>query len=241
MHEVVALIIAGGTGQRMGSDTPKQFLPLAGRPVLAHTLAAFETHPDITHIVVVCVEGWLDSVRDIASAYDITKLADVIPGGETGHDSIRSGVFRVEALYGADSIVLVHDAIRPLVSAEIISGCVATTREHGNATTAIHAVEAMLVTDDWRSCAELYPRSRLARTQTPQGFMTGDLAAMHRTWQAAGKPPVVASCELAIQSGHPVFLTLGSEMNVKLTTPDDIAICEALMLTTGTRGPDPRP
>ena len=129
----IALIIAGGRGMRMGQEIPKQFLTVHDKPVIAYTLEAFEKHPDVDVIAVVCVEGWDSILSAYARQYRITKLKHIFPGGENGQGSIRNGVFGLEKLYGKDDIVLIHDAIRPMVSQDIISGCIATTREHGSA------------------------------------------------------------------------------------------------------------
>ena len=129
----IALIIAGGRGMRMGQEIPKQFLTVYDKPVIAYTMEAFEKHPDIDVIAVVCVEGWESILGAYARQYHITKLKHIIPGGANGQGSIRNGVFELEKHYAADDLVLIHDAIRPMVSQDIISGCIATAREHGSA------------------------------------------------------------------------------------------------------------
>lgn len=119
----IALIIAGGKGQRMQQEIPKQFLNVNDKPVIIYTLEAFQSHPDIDKIGVVCVDGWHDILRAYARQYRIDKLDWVVSGGENGQSSIRNGVFHAEKLYGDGDIILVHDAIRPMVSHEIISDC----------------------------------------------------------------------------------------------------------------------
>ena len=215
----------------MGSDIPKQFLELGGVPVLARTMKNFQDHPEVTAISAVIVEGWEDEMRRLADLYGISKLVSVVLGGDTGHESIRNGIFELESRFSADAVVLVHDAIRPLTSADVITRCIETTRVHGNGITAIHAAEVMLVTDDWASACEVFPRNRLARAQTPQGFGLGRLAELHREAMRRDLPPPVASCELAIALGETVHLSLGSQLNLKLTTPDDMVMAEALLAT----------
>ena len=181
-----ALIIAGGSGERMGQDIPKQF--------------------------------------------NISKLNDVITGGANGQESIRNGVFELEKHCKAEDIVLVHDAIRPMVSAEIISDCIVKTKKYGCAIATIPCAEAMLQTDDGEISSGSYPRDRLKRTQTPQGFKLGELCELHREALKKGITNSIASCTLMIEMGHQVYFSAGSEKNLKLTTVEDIDIFKALLM-----------
>lgn len=229
----IALIIAGGRGMRMGQEIPKQFLTVHDKPVIAYTLEAFEKHPDVDVIAVVCVEGWDSILSAYARQYHITKLKHIFPGGENGQGSIRNGVFGLEKLYGPDDIVLIHDAIRPMVSQDIISGCIATAREHGSAIVTIPCQEAMLETDDGRTTHAAYPRENLKRTQTPQGFPLSRICAAHRRALEAGITNSVASCTLMVELGETIWFCAGSEKNIKLTTPDDLEIFKALLQLRG--------
>lgn len=225
----VALIIAGGRGMRMGQEIPKQFLTVHDKPVIAYTLEAFQKHPDIDAIAVVCVEGWESILAAYARQYGITKLRHIVPGGENGQASIRNGVFELEKHYAPEDLVLVHDAIRPMVSQDIISGCIATAREHGSAIVTIPCQEAMLETEDQVSTNSAYPRERLKRTQTPQGFPIGRICDAHRRALEKGITNSVASCTMMVELGETIYFCAGSEMNIKLTTPDDMEIFKALL------------
>lgn len=226
----IALIIAGGSGNRMHQDIPKQFLTVNEKPVIVYTLEAFQAHPEIDAIAVVCIEGWEHVLQAYAKQFNITKLKHVVPGGENGQSSIRNGVYELEKLYDKDDIVLIHDAIRPMVSAEIISDCITKTRKYGNAITVIPCAEAMIQTEDAIVSTGSYPRDRLKRTQTPQGFKIGDIAQLHRDALEAGITNSVASCTLMIEMGKQVYFSNGSEKNIKLTTVDDIDIFKALLV-----------
>ena len=226
----IALIIAGGSGNRMHQDIPKQFLTVNEKPVIVYTLEAFQAHPEIDAIAVVCIEGWEHVLQAYAKQFNITKLKHVVPGGENGQSSIRNGVYELEKLYDKDDIVLIHDAIRPMVSAEIISDCITKTRKYGNAITVIPCAEAMIQTEDAIVSTGSYPRDRLKRTQTPQGFKIGDIAQLHRDALKAGITNSVASCTLMIEMGKQVYFSNGSEKNIKLTTVDDIDIFKALLV-----------
>ena len=225
----IALIIAGGAGNRMHQDIPKQFLTVNEKPVIVYTLEAFQEHPEIDAIAVVCIEGWDQVLRAYARQFNITKLEYVVPGGKNGQDSIRNGIMELEKHYDPEDIVLIHDAIRPMVSAEIISDNIRVAREKGNAVTVIPCAEAMLQTDDGTVSAGSYPRDRLKRTQTPQAFHIGFICDLHRRALEAAITNSVASCTLMIEMGEQVYFSSGSEKNIKLTTVEDIDIFKALL------------
>lgn len=229
----IGLIIAGGRGVRMGQEIPKQFLSVDGKPVVVYTMEAFQRHPDIDAIAVVCVEGWESILKAYARQYGITKLKHIIHGGDNGQSSIRNGLFELEKHYSSEDLVLVHDAVRPMVSQEIISGCIATTREHGSAIVVVPCQEAMLCTDDQLSSSSTYPRAQLKRTQTPQGFALGRLCEAHRRALEQGITNTVSSCTMMVELGETVYFCAGSEKNLKLTTPDDLDIFKALLTLEG--------
>lgn len=226
----VALIIAGGSGARMHQDIPKQFLTVNERPVIVYTLEAFQNHPDISSIAVVCIQGWEQVLWAYAKQFNITKLDFVIPGGENGQASIRNGVYEIEKHFQEDDIVLIHDAIRPLVSAEIISDCIVKTRQYGCAIATIPCAEAMLQTENGTVSSGSVPRECLRRTQTPQGFLVGKICDLHRRAVEVGNVNSIASCTLMIEMGEQVYFSAGSEKNIKLTTIEDIDIFKALLI-----------
>jgi len=225
----VALLIAGGAGNRMHQDIPKQFITVNERPVIVYTLEAFEGHPEIDAIAVVCIGGWEQILWAYARQFNITKLKYVVPGGKNGQESIRNGVMELEKHFDPEDLVLIHDAIRPMVSQEIISDNIRVAEEHGNAITVIPCAEAMLQTEDGEVSSGSYPRDRLKRTQTPQAFHIGQICDLHRRALAAGITNSVASCTLMIEMGEQVYFSAGSEKNVKLTTVEDLDIFRALL------------
>lgn len=225
----VALLIAGGAGNRMHQDIPKQFITVNERPVIVYTLEAFERHPEIDTIAVVCIGGWEQILWAYARQFNITKLKYVVPGGKNGQESIRNGVMELEKHFDPEDLVLIHDAIRPMVSQEIISDNIRVAEEHGNAITVIPCAEAMLQTEDGEVSSGSYPRDRLKRTQTPQAFHIGQICDLHRRALAAGITNSVASCTLMIEMGEQVYFSAGSEKNVKLTTVEDLDIFRALL------------
>ncbi len=225
----IALIIAGGSGNRMGQDIPKQFLNVRDKPVIVYTMERFQKCADIDVIAVVCIEGWETMLRAYANQFGIAKLKHIIKGGENGQSSIRNGLTELCKHYSEDDIVLVHDAIRPMVSDEIIKGCAKKTKECGSAITIVPCQEAMLETTDGETTNSSYPRDNLKRTQTPQGFYLGDLAEAHKRALEKGITNSVASCTLMVELGETIHFCKGSEKNIKLTTVDDIEIFKALL------------
>ena len=227
--KAIALIIAGGSGQRMGQDIPKQFLTVNEKPVIVYTMEAFQRQAEVDAIAVVCVEGWERVLEAYAKQFNITKLDCVVTGGTNGQDSIRNGLFALEKKFSEYDIVLIHDGIRPLVSAEIISDCIVKTQKYGCAIATIPCAEAMLETEDAEISVGTYPRDKLKRTQTPQGFRLGEICQLHRDALKAGITNSVASCTLMIEMGKQVHFSAGSEKNIKLTTVEDIDIFKALL------------
>lgn len=225
----VGLLIAGGSGNRMHQDIPKQFITVNERPVIIYTLEAFEKHPEINAIAVVCIEGWEQVLWAYAKQFNITKLKYIIPGGKNGQDSIRNGVFELEKHFAPEDIVLIHDAIRPMVSAEIISNNIRIARKFGNAITVIPCAEAIMKTENGMVSTGSYSRDKLKRTQTPQAFHIKDICDLHRKALEVGNTNSVASCTLMIEMGKQVYFSAGSEKNIKLTTVEDIDIFKALL------------
>ena len=227
----IAMLIAGGKGVRTQQDIPKQFLNINDRPVIVYTLQAFQQHPDIDEIAVVCIDGWQQVLWAYAKQFDITKLKWVTVGGENGQSSIRNVVEELASHYSDDDMILIHDAIRPNISQEIISSCIATCRLHGSAITVIPCAEAMLL----RKCGgneisdEVISRDSLARTQTPQAFSLGKLKWAHEEALKRGITNSTASCTLMIELGEEVHFCAGSEKNVKITTTEDLEIFKALL------------
>jgi 2-C-methyl-D-erythritol 4-phosphate cytidylyltransferase len=226
---VIALIIAGGRGSRMHQDIPKQFLTVNEKPVLVYTMEAFELHPEIDTVAVVCLKGWEKILRAYAKQFNITKLQYVIAGGKNGQDSIRNGVFELEKHFNEEDIVLIHDAIRPMVSAEIISDCIVKTKLHGSAIASVSCAEAVLQTEDGKISSGSYPRNLLRRAQTPQGFLLGKICDIHRKALETGIVNSVASCTLLVEMGEQVYFSSGSEKNIKLTSIEDFDIFKALL------------
>ena len=226
----IALIIAGGVGARTHQNIPKQFIHVHDIPIIIYTLKAFEQHRQIDSIEVVCLEGWHDVLWAYSKQFNISKLENIVQGGETGQDSIRNGLFDIAKRYhNDDDIVLIHDSIRPMVSQDIITENIRICREKGNAITVIPCTSVMLKTEDSIVSNTQIPRDNLKITQTPQSFFINELVSVHKKAVKREFEPAIASCALYIEMGMPVFLSQGSEMNIKITTSEDIEIFQSLL------------
>ena len=228
-----ALIIAGGSGNRMGQDIPKQFMHVDGIPVIIHTLKCFQQHPDIDSIAVVCLFGWETVLRAYANQFLIDKLKWIFPGGKTGMESIHNGIYGLkEAGCDDDDLVLIHDSVRPLLSQEIISNNIATCKAYGYAITGIQCREAILESEDGFVSSTSIPRDKLIRTQTPQTFRLSNIIKVHERATELGIKDSVASCTLIAEvGGIDMHIVPGSEKNIKITTVEDLEILKSLMHT----------
>ena len=230
----IALIIAGGSGNRMGQDIPKQFMYVENAPVIIHTLQCFEQHPDIALIAVVCLAGWETVLQSYANQYNITKLKYIFPGGKSGMESIHNGIYGLKDSGCADDdLVLIHDAVRPLLSQDIISSNIAICKAYGYAITGIKCREAILESEDGFSTTSSIPRDKLIRTQTPQTFSLKNIINAHEEANVKGITDSVASCTLCAELGNrEMHIVPGSEKNIKITTIEDLEILKALMHTS---------
>ena len=154
----IAIIIAGGSGQRMGHDIPKQFINIYEKPVIIYTLESFQKHPQIDAIEVVCIDGWHDILWSYAKQFNISKLKWVVSGGKTGQESIRNGVYHLEGKCNADDIIIVHDGIRPLVDSAVLSDVISKCGQYGNAVSSLPYNEQIFVIDDDISTTKYIPR-----------------------------------------------------------------------------------
>ena len=226
----IALLLAGGKSSRMNTNRPKQYIEVNGESVLKHTMKAFQQHPLIQDIYVVCARGWEETVCEEAQSGEITKFRHAIIGGDTSFQSLKNGVaYLQQEVKDKDAIVLVHDAVRPLISQDVISRNIAVCLTHGNAITAVRSQEAFLVSENG-SCSNSYvPRENLLRAQTPHTFPLKTLKEMMDKAEERGITHSQSLFTLANELGFlPLHISQGDIMNFKLTYPNDILIYQAL-------------
>lgn len=226
----VALIFAGGTGTRMNTKTkPKQFLELNGKPIIIHTIDNFENHPDIDMIAVVCIESWIPYMEELLERYRIRKVKWVVPGGETGQQSIRRGLdaFWNDESVPNDSLVLIHDGVRPLINEDIISRNIECARQYGNAVTVTPAIETIItVSDD--EVDKIMDRSKCRLARAPQTFRLCDIMDAHKKAVEDGALNMIDSAMLMTHYGASLHVVEGPVENIKITTPSDFYIFRAI-------------
>ena len=227
----IVLLTAAGSATRMHQDIPKQFIHVDDRPIIIHTMEAFQKHPSIDAIIVVTLESWTEVLWAYAKQFNITKLKWVVPGGATGQDSIFCGLSALKENVSDDDLVMIHDGNRPLVSSDIISDSLVTFEKYGSAVAAIPCTEVVFVSDDKIKSKESIDRSRLMRTQTPHSYKFGELYNAHLEAQAKGITSTAASCELMKELGKETYFSKGSEENIKITTLDDLKIFKSILHT----------
>lgn len=231
----LAIVIAGGSGTRMGLDIPKQFVNIYDKPVIIYTLEGFERHPMIDEIEVVCIDGWHDVLKAYARQFGITKLKRVVSGGKTGQESIRNGVFVLEGYLSDDDTVIIHDGIRPLVDKEVLTDVIVTCRKYGNAVTSMPYNEQIFVVDDELSTVKYIPRETIRRVATPQAYKFGKLdKAYHEAFEK--KIGIYGSSytnTMMADLGERLYFAAGSDKNIKLTTRDDLELFKAYLKTEG--------
>ena len=230
----IALLIAGGSGNRMGQDIPKQFMHVDGAPIIIRTMQCFQQHPDVEAIAVVCLRGWETVLQSYSNQFNITKLKWIFPGGNNGMESIHNGIYGLkEAGCNDEDLVLIHDAVRPLLSQEIISSNIAICKAYGYAITGIQCREAILESLDGFTTKTSIPRDTLIRTQTPQTFRLKNIIKAHEMAKFKSIENSVASCTLIAELGENIEMHIvpGSEKNIKVTTVEDLEILKALMHT----------
>ena len=225
-----ALIFAGGAGRRMHSaGKPKQFLELHGKPIIIHTLEHFDRHPEIDAIAVVCIAGWVDYLKELLVRFHIKKVRWIVPGGETSQESTRAGLGILEANCDPrDTIVLIHDGVRPLITEKVISDNIAAVREYGNAITAAPAIETIITVDENEDVTELIDRQSCRLARAPQSFYLSDIIAMHQKAMADNYDKMIDSASLMIHYGVKLHLVEGPAENIKITTPSDFYIFKAI-------------
>lgn len=226
----IALLLAGGKSSRMNTNRPKQYIEVNGESVLKHTMKAFQQHPLIQDIYVVCARGWEETVSEEAQSGEITKFRHAIIGGETSFQSLKNGIaYLQQEVKDKDAIVLVHDAVRPLISQDVISRNIAVCLTHGNAITAVRSQEAFLVSENGSCSSSYVPRENLLRAQTPHTFPLKTLKEMMDKAEERGITHSQSLFTLANELGFlPLHISQGDIMNFKLTYPNDILIYQAL-------------
>jgi 2-C-methyl-D-erythritol 4-phosphate cytidylyltransferase len=225
LQEEYAIIVAGGTGSRMGSTLPKQFLHIAGRPILMHTLEAFHHYnPKITLVLVMHSDFtafWTDLIRTA----DFKVPHHVVVGGEERFHSVKNGLAFIGNKAG---VVGIHDAVRPLVSPETLKKCYSEAAIHGSGVPAVAVTDSLRVLDNGKNSA--VDRAKYRIVQTPQCFRIAEIQeAFRQDYQSS----FTDDASVWESAGMSIHLVEGNRNNIKITTPEDLRMAEAILSTRG--------
>lgn len=224
----IAIILAGGHGVRTEQDIPKQFMNVYEKPLIVYTLENFQKHPDIDGIVVVCLEGWHEILKAYAKQYQISKLKWIVGGGNSGQESTYCGIKALEKVCCEEDIIMVHDAIRPFVTQEVISDAIVKCRKYGTGLSAVRCQETIVRTEDGQSGTDGISRQEIMRVQTPQAYRYGKTVWAYEEAARLGIVDEVYINTLMLRLGERVHFSLGTEKNIKITTIDDLEMFKAL-------------
>jgi 2-C-methyl-D-erythritol 4-phosphate cytidylyltransferase len=224
----IAIIIAGGSGNRMGQDIPKQFINVYDKPILMYTLEGFQRHPMVDAIEVVCIEGWENMVQAYANQFNITKLKWIVKGGGSAQESIRNGVLNLEGKVAADDTIIVHDGIRPMIDDTVLTDVIEKAQQFGNAVTSLPYNEQIFVVskDDSETTTQFIPRETLRRVSTPQAYRFDLLSEKyHEAFEKGiGIYGSHYTNTMMVELGVRLHFAKGSDKNIKLTTKDDLEL-----------------
>ena len=216
----VAVIFAGGQGNRLHNySRPKQFLEFRGKPIVIYTIEIFQHIAEIDGIVVACLEDWIPYLRSQVKKYRLTKVVEIVPGGKSGQDSIYNGLACAEQHYPDDTMVLIHDGVRPLAMEKGVIECIEVAKEKGNCVVCVPATETVITRSE--GSLDIIDRDTSLIARAPQCFVLKDVLAAHRQAQAEGRHDFVDTCTMMHHYGHEFHTILGTMENIKITTPAD--------------------
>ena len=225
----IALILAGGYGSRTAQDIPKQFMNVYDKPLIIYTLENFEQHPDIDGIAVVCLDGWHEVLKAYARQYGISKLKWIVSGGSEGQESTYKGIKALKDVCSEEDVILVHDAIRPFITTEVITDAITKCMQKGSGLSAVRCQETIVRTEDGISGNEGIARQEIMRVQTPQAYKYGKAVWAYEEAEKRGIKGEVYINTLMLRLGETVYFSKGTEKNVKITTIDDLEVFKALL------------
>lgn len=227
----IALILAAGSGTRMGNtNKPKQFLSIYNKPLIVHTIEAFEMHDDIDMILIVTNDTYIDDVKIWCKQYDLTKVQYIVAGGSSRQESVYNGLKKLEKIGTKDNdIILIHDAARPLISQTIITDNIESCKKYHAVDTVIPSSDTIIRSVDKETICEIQKRSEQYQGQTPQSFTFKVINDAHEYAKSINNTETTDDCRLVLNMGKEVHLVNGSKLNFKITTFDDLMMLKALL------------
>ena len=225
----IAVIFAGGVGKRMGqTDKPKQFMEISGKPIIIHTLEIFERNNNIDKIIISSLKGWIEYLKKLIEKYNITKVEKIVPGGETGQISIFNGIQVAKELYPDDSIILIHDGVRPFINDELINTNIKNVKEKGSSISCVPTTETFMIVDNKKNVKNIPERDKSLIAKAPQSFYLKDIYEVHIQAQKDNIYNSIDSCTLMNYYNKPLSVVMTDYDNIKITTPKDIALAESI-------------
>ena len=227
----IAIIFAGGSGVRMGAGIPKQFLEINGKPIIIYTLQLFQYHDRIDKIYISVLDQYIPYMEELIEEHRLKKVAKIIPGGETAQDSIYNALKAAEAENPEDSIVLIHDGVRPFVSYEVIGNNIESVKKYGNGITCTPCYETILISTDAKKVGTVPYRKETFAAQAPQSFYLKDIIAVHDAMRKSENryENMVDACTMIRSLGIEAHMVVGNRGNIKVTTPEDVYIFRGLL------------
>ena len=227
----IAIIFAGGTGQRMGNkDIPKQFLKVRNKEIIIHTLDVFERSGDIDKIICVCLESWVDYLSQAIANNNITKVVKVIPGGVNPQQSQYFGLLEASKHSNSKSdVVLIHDGVRPLIDEKLIRDNIDMVKSKGSAITYSQAIETVVeIREDDNKIINILDRKKCVMAKAPQSFLLKNILDAHSKAIQDSRLDFIDSASMMHYYGYPLHLVLGDTTNIKVTTPIDYKMLKAI-------------
>lgn len=230
---VIGAIFAGGSGSRMNSgETPKQYLPLGGKPVIAHTAAKFFANPALEKVLILCPAQWVDATRALlAEHFGQTGRMAVLPGGQDRNGTLVRALDYIQTQFGLDdeTVIVTHDAVRPFVTQRMIDENIAAAKQYGACGTYIPACDTIAESGDAETVTFIPERARMYQTQTPQSFKAKRLKELLTALAGEEQAKLTDACMVYTLKGEPVRIVRGEVYNIKITYPVDLPVAEALL------------
>lgn len=232
----IAIIFAGGTGRRFkNAKIPKQFVNIAKKPIIIHTIELFQKHAEIDKIYISILPTHKTYMESLAEKYNLTKIAGIVNGGDSAQESIFNAINLANKENPSDSIVLIHDGVRPIVASDVISNNIKSARNNGNAITCTPALETILISENYVNPTTVPYRKNTFVAQAPQSFLLGEIMEAHLQIQQRPEKyeDIIDSCTIYNYLGKKTYIVMGNTGNIKVTNPEDIFILQALMKCRG--------
>lgn len=223
------ILLAGGVGKRMNADIPKQFIEVNGKPIIAYSIENFQRNNQVEKIVVVCVKQWQEHLKEIVAKYNLSKVEWIIEGGDTGHDSIRNGVFFLKDKIEPDDYIIVHDAVRPVLPQKAIDEVLKVAHKEGNACSSVACHPPIVYMDDFKSGITDVDREHVMLTASPQVFKYSLALKCYEKAEQENKHNFTFTSSMLIHYGERVYFAKGTTNNIKITTKADLALFKALL------------